>query len=259
MQDIDPALTETAAFWKARAAGLLLDGIVFQKQRLGKATEQPTIHDFINDTNKVTVRDYCSLNCQIVGAWCRLYLDAEHKGLNQERFLWMGAAGFASSQVREVILKSYDIVHDYEFGRPRKAGAEDATFNRKKIVALGTTNAAVFNDLYWQHLAYESGGIRLLEHINFISKGSDLSDQVLQAWKLISEGEKSNPPDVGKIREGNLKLLLHEQEHVVQKFAFDNVQAQVYNRYFDRYGKSPLPSPVPAGRPFKHVHARISR
>ena len=111
------------------------------------------------------------------------------------------------------------------------------------IARLGPTNAAVFQDMYWQHLAYQDGGIELLKAI--AAKGQ-LDNRLLKAWTLISDGEAAG--DGQKIQDGNLQLLLYEQEVVVQKYAFGDPPA-AFAGYFMNYW-STTPSPVPGGKPF---------
>ena len=118
------------------------------------------------------------------------------------------------------------------------AGLIVAIGEQGRIRILGSTNAAVFNDLYWQHLAYLKGGFPLLEKI-YKKEGLDKTDSTaLEGWRLIS---------IGKIQEGNLKLLLHEQEKIVQQYAFSGKLAMVIGEAESRKG---VRSPIPGGTPF---------
>src|SRR6185436_10671800 len=50
---------------------------------------------------------------------------------------------------------------------------------------LGAGNLAVFEDIYWQHLAYERAGIAELERI---ARAGALGGRVMQAWRQIEDG-----------------------------------------------------------------------
>jgi hypothetical protein len=106
----------------------------------------------------------------------------------------------------------------------------------------------VFDDLYWQHLAFEKGGVALLKKINANAGGNLLPKNVIDAWTLIEDGEKQKDKDKGKgmIKKGNLELLLHEQSIIVQKYAFDSFGAKA----FGVIGNPRADSPIPGGRPF---------
>jgi hypothetical protein len=75
---------------------------------------------------------------------------------------------------------------------------------------LGIGNWELFNDLYWQLLAYDSGGI---EEIKKLRQSGDILKDPFNAWSQIAEGEaKNNESDIWK---GNLKLLEYEQKVVL--------------------------------------------
>lgn len=81
--------------------------------------------------------------------------------------------------------------------------------------ALADGNIGVYADIYWQHLAYQSGGIAEMERLN---KQGELSDTLLNAWRLI---------DSGDAWKGSTLLLKYEQSITLQ--------VGVYDKYRDAF------------------------
>lgn len=76
-------------------------------------------------------------------------------------------------------------------------------------------NRTVFDDLYWQHLAFLDGGI---EEIEKIYKEGGLCEDTWKAWKIIVDGNSW---------QGNLDLLHHEQKYVLQPIMYDGPAQRV--------------------------------
>jgi hypothetical protein len=81
---------------------------------------------------------------------------------------------------------------------------------------LGAGNLAVFEDIYWQHLAYERAGIGELERIY---RAGALDRRVMQAWQQIEAGRRAG--DQALIWQGNRGLLHYEQQQVLQPAVYD--------------------------------------
>jgi len=81
---------------------------------------------------------------------------------------------------------------------------------------LGAGNLAVFEDIYWQHLAYERAGIAELERIY---RAGGLDQRVMQAWRQIEAGQRAGDPAL--IWAGNRGLLYYEQQQVLQPAVYD--------------------------------------
>lgn len=77
-------------------------------------------------------------------------------------------------------------------------------------------NLAIYSDLYWQHLAYQAGGIAALEtaHADGL-----LADELLAGWQLLDEGVQTD--DAEKIWMGNFALADFEQRVVLQPIVYD--------------------------------------
>jgi hypothetical protein len=81
---------------------------------------------------------------------------------------------------------------------------------------LGVGNLAVFEDIYWQHLAYERAGLAELERI--YSAGL-LDGRVMHSWRQVDAGRRAG--DQALIWEGNRGLLHYEQQQVLQPAVYD--------------------------------------
>ena len=117
---------------------------------------------------------------------------------------------------------------------------KDTTFATELQQTLAEGNIAVFNDLYWQHLAYSNGGLAALT----IAFGrAEIHDIQYQGWKLIDRGLASNDPDL--IAQGNLALLAYEQGVTLQP---------VYDKHADLVKEiSPLMISILPGAPALQV------
>lgn len=152
-----------------------------------------------------------------------------------ECFKWAGMAAFASYHVRLALLPFrldtdrtgyVDIPQSLERHRPHPGGllAED-------VDKIRTTNNAIFDDLFWVHLAYSSApdGIERLRAL----LGADRRDAVLLGgFEAIDRGRRVLEDRTASaearraaedlIWEGNVQLLEHEQRAVVQP-SFDRL------------------------------------
>jgi hypothetical protein len=144
-------------------------------------------------------------------------------------FKWAGMAAFASYHVRLALLPFrldtdrtgyVDIPQSLERHRPHPGGllAED-------VDTVRTTNNAIFDDIFWVHLAYSSApdGIERLrallsaDHRHAVMlagfEAIDRGRRVLEDRAASSEARRT-AEDL--IWEGNVRLLEHEQRAVVQ-------------------------------------------
>ena len=126
-------------------------------------------------------------NQNITCAYAKMYLK------NPSRYKWAGLAALVSGKI----------------------GIEEKETRWKpNIIGLMTSimagNKAVYNDLYWQHLAFEKNGISEIEKLYC---ENSISQDEYSAWKKIS---------MGNVWEGNRDLLLHEQRDVLQPTLYAN-------------------------------------
>src|SRR5215204_6204790 len=137
-------------------------------------------------------------------------------------FKWAGLAALASKKVGDgmMLAEIPNVI-------PLTPGAVT------RILAQG--NILVYNDIYWQHLAYLEGKITEIERLGSLG---ELAPFVVEAWIKI---------DQGKIWEGNRDLLFYEQKFL---------QRQVYDPYRGMWARissglisslQEVDSPVPGG------------
>lgn len=109
---------------------------------------------------------------------------------------------------------------------------------------LGKGNVAVYNDVYWQFLAYDKEGI---EQMRWLKDKGELHPAYLSAWELIASG------DPAKIWEGNRLLFFNEQKFILQRVTFDPIR-EIYlpGDVGQRMAKETGPL-FPGATPFKQV------
>ena len=102
----------------------------------------------------------------------------------------------------------------------------------------------IFDDLAWQHVAFEQGGLPAMEALF----ASGRIDEVhVGAWRDIATG------DYQRVRRGNRDLLHHEQERIIGD-DYDEIRTHSPVTWAMTMGMSGVAhSPVPGGRPFRDV------
>jgi hypothetical protein len=145
-------------------------------------------------------------NEYVTAAYAEMYL--RHPAL----YKWAGMAALTSAAVGRGMYMMHYL-------KRSRMGSMIGLFShevRDVSYMLGIGNLAVFEDIYWQHLAYERAGIGELERIGRAGK---LDQQVLRAWRQIEAGRRANDQEL--IWEGNRGLLYYEQKEVLQPKVYD--------------------------------------
>ncbi|MBY0527888.1 MAG: putative Ig domain-containing protein [Gemmataceae bacterium] len=114
------------------------------------------------------------------------------------KYRWAGMAAFASNEVAGAIKIFRSPVNPF----PR---------SEEPIAFLAEGNKAVYDDIYWQHLAFDYGRLNLLGKLK---DNGLLDDRSFRAWKEIDDGQVAQNSD--KIWSGNKSLLRLEQEATLQ-------------------------------------------
>lgn len=155
---------------------------------------------------------------------------AELAAANKTTFYWMGLSPFASENAGRAM--------DYviNFGKYVRDGLQPAAV-RANGLALAEGNWNVYNDMYWQHLAFAHGGIALMRQFK---ERNQITQAHLDAWEKIAEGVATNNQD--KVWEGNKMLLEYEQKVTLQP-SFDKLKGLGLLNYV-------VNSPVPGGKSF---------
>jgi hypothetical protein len=132
---------------------------------------------------------------------------------NPAVFKWAGLAAFASCEVGHAMDQAMRLRGS---GLPWLPGVSDIS-GTKVLQALQIGNAAVFTDIYWQHMVMKRCGLSDLQDL--VAKNEMTPEQV-QAWEKIDQGQKTGNQDL--IWEGNQMLLHYEQSVVLQKGVYDH-------------------------------------
>ena len=145
-------------------------------------------------------------NEYVTAAYAEMYLR------NPEVYKWAGMAALTSAAVG----RGMYMIH---YLKQSHMGLMLGLFGREVAAVsdmLGAGNLAVFEDIYWQHLAYERAGIAELERI---ARVGGLDPRVLHSWRQIEQGRHNR--NQALIWEGNRGLLHYEQQQVLQPAVYD--------------------------------------
>lgn len=136
-------------------------------------------------------------------------------------FKWAGIAALASQSIGDKLslLRDGSFLHTptdglsaaISFGLWFAAASCDYIY-----LQAGEGNKAIYEDIYWQHLAYREGGIAELERI---CEQGDLPQNILEAWQMIDRGKRSGEEEL--IWQGNGILFEYEQKQVIQPILYD--------------------------------------
>jgi hypothetical protein len=131
----------------------------------------------------------------------------------KESFLWMG---FAAIAVNDGVIPTTDLA--LSAARLLNAAAEKAAGLGVRVAGLAEdgikaafeANFAIFDDLYWVHLAYLEGG---LLRLRALYRDGALARDLLDGFTLIDSGRQEPDPCAAERLSiaGNLLLFQHEQ------------------------------------------------
>lgn len=133
-------------------------------------------------------------NNKITCAYASIYRE------NPEKFKWAGLAAIVSGIIGDEMANT--TIWEDLLGATFFAGIKQSTING---------NSAVFDDLFWQHLAFQNGGIAEIEKI-YCAGGIEI--EIYRAWLKIAQDDAIN------IYEGNKDLLYHEQRNILQEILY---------------------------------------
>ena len=187
-------------------------------------------------------------NTLITGAYAGMYEN------NQDTMKWAGMASFASDTVGLGMM-----------GAPIMGQIPGGPDGDKVKELLAGGNAQLFQDIYWQHMAFEHGGMKELQEA---AKAGDVDPVQLKAWQEIAEGKKAldeakKGGDAAAIKaaqdqvwQGNGDLLAYEQQTFLQKLVYDSSPEarEAFQKMTNLTGMIPgvgMPSPIPGGDSFQ--------
>jgi hypothetical protein len=144
-------------------------------------------------------------NRLISGAYAQLYLS------DPETFKWAGMAGYASRKVGEGMRDASAL------------GAVSAVDGDEMGQALEEGNKAIFDDMYWQHLAFQNGG---LEELEKAAAAGQVTPEQLESWRQLKAADEKRDVDPeaaeAEVWAANKALLFHEQDAVLQDGVYDH-------------------------------------
>ena len=163
-------------------------------------------------------------NEAITAAYAEMYLR------NPQIYKWAGMAALTSATVGRGMYIMRGL-------RQTRLGSVVGLFGSEVAETfhnLGIGNRAVFTDIYWQHMAYEEGGLAEIEQI---FHAGQLDRRALRGWRQIDAGRRAGDQEL--IWAGNTELLHFEQKHVLQPQVYDR------NQSLWREVSAWIPSPIP--------------
>ncbi len=136
----------------------------------------------------------------IAKAYANLYL------ANPDAYKWAGLAALETCNIHAQ-LRTW-------FLAPALVANADMNLLTQRTI---DGSIAVYESLYWQHLAYQAEGIAALENLR-----ADIPSDILAAWRVIDAGIAS--ADFDQIWDGNSQLLRYAQEQVLQPVMYNGVE-----------------------------------
>jgi hypothetical protein len=213
-EEADPQATR--AYWQALVANLVADPA---PPAVTSVTAPDTLVDAV-------IPGYLRRNQLITMNYARLF---EETGAR--RFFWGGLAAYASHMVGGQIRARSAVPPD----------AESGVLHRQVAAALGIGNTGVYYDIYWQHLAYQAGGLPLMQRL---AANGELPAEVLPAWEAMARGDAGG--DVEAYWDATQQIAYFEQHSILQPRVFAGPLAWTAGLFFS----GQVTSPVPGGRSF---------
>lgn len=186
--------------------------------------------------------DPTSQNRAITEAYAQIYYS------DPKAFKWAGLGAYASDKVGDAIWNATNLP-DVALGVDGKQLKADLAYGNRHL----------YDDIAWQHMAYQQGGIEALrgaEAQKHISSGQ------LAAWELIDQGVKTGNDDL--IWQGAEKIAYHEQRDVLKPMyerhpgIWAKLSSDGYAYRTNGIGIQEFPSPVDGGVTFHDFMPRDS-
>ena len=176
------------------------------------------------------------INERITSAYAEMYLS------DPDTFKWAGMAAFASSAVGH----GMSLAHETFMAAAQSMGLAAfmlfwpgpnvSMIETRNLLAQG--NGLVYDDLYWQHLAYLKRG---LPELHKLCQQGDLAGDLCEAWQKINNGKVYKNSEL--VWKGNLELLYYEQHHTLQRGVYDP-NRPLWNK-ISGFSLFPISSPIP--------------
>ena len=163
-----------------------------------------TKKDYQDEADKIVgytplkVQPSSTMNRRITAAYAHMYI-------SNPAFQWAGLAAYASGEVGRGMQEAQKNVARRIFG------------GNDIHEMLTTGNRAVYNDIYWQFLAYKNGG---MAQMGRLLQSGELPQELYVAWQLIDLGTRNNDP--GALSQGNAKIAKYERDVTLHNAIYRN-------------------------------------
>jgi hypothetical protein len=207
------------------------------------------------DEHTFATMDPIQRNGLINAAYAKMYKS------DPEILKWAGMAAMASDKAGTGMMQTFalsaaDAIPLGDTARDA-VGAPDGD---KVRALLAKGNAGIFNDMMWQHIAFESGGMK--EMAKCLKEGS-ISQEQFDGWQQVAAGKAdlatakaSGDPAALKAAQdeiwaGNKGLLKQEQKFVGEQVYDDSPEAHAAFKFLSGpLNVMGVTSPVPGGTTF---------
>jgi hypothetical protein len=209
------------------------------------------------DQQTFQTMDPVERNTLINGAYAQMYMD------NPDTMKWAGMAAYASETVGAGMMQAQAL--DIP-GVQQLTGAPSGD-RVAEIFAQG--NGELFEDIYWQHLAFQQGGIEELRRAAEETPGS-IDERQLECWATIAAGQEAladareSGDDAAiqaaqdQIWQGNGDLLQFEQREFLREHVYESApDARDATRFLSSdWNVAGVGSPIPGGESFNDFRDR---
>jgi len=239
---------------------------VQEQQPTGEPAQQQSLRDRYMaqaygtlgvDEHQFETMDPLERNTLINGAYAQMYMS------DPDTMKWAGMASYASETVGAGMMQAQAL--DIP-GVQQLTGAPGGD-RVAEIFAQG--NGELFQDIYWQHLAFQQGGIEELRRAAEETPGS-IDPAQLECWAQIAEGQQaltdaraSGDPAAlqaaqDQIWAGNGNLLQFEQREFLREHVYESApDARDATRFLSGdWNVAGVGSPIPGGESFNDFRDR---
>ena len=177
-----------------------------------------------------------------------------------EIYKWAGMAAMASDKAGTGMMQTYML--DGASLIPGAGTASDAVGapggkQVRDLLAIG--NGGIFNDMMWQHMAFDQGGIKEMEKA---AKEGSITPEQLEGWRKLAASKdelakakaSGDPEAIKKAQEGvwgGNATLLHAEQSYVQQAVYDKPGGkEAFEFLSGPLNVMGVTSPVPGGTKF---------
>jgi hypothetical protein len=207
------------------------------------------------DEHTFASMDPIARNGLINASYARMYKS------DPETMKWAGMAAMASDKAGTGMMQTYALsAADALPGGDTARDAVGAPDGDKVRALLAKGNAGIFNDMMWQHMAFQKGGIEEMEKCR---KEGSITDEQLAGWRTLAAGKddlakakaSGDPKAIQNAQKeiwgGNAGLLKEEQTFIQHQVYDDSKEAHAAFKFLSGpLNVMGVTSPIPGGTTF---------